>query len=144
MVIFDYERRTSSNSNINVMGRLKNRITFLAFSWGPHSVDRFANSNNHKLARFYSRCWNPGSEGVDAFCYHQCPSFPGSLGILLIVELWRLSSYLNGFRLLFWPMLFAPHSPYFHCVQDTILFTEVPGIFVRGSVESVFDGPKFK
>ena len=37
--------------------------------WDPHSVDRFANSHNRKLLRFLSRFWNPGSEGVDAFCF---------------------------------------------------------------------------
>ena len=35
--------------------------------WGPHSIDRFANYLNSKLARFNSRFWNPGSEGVDSF-----------------------------------------------------------------------------
>ena len=25
------------------------------FIWGPHTVDRFADSKNHKLTRFYSR-----------------------------------------------------------------------------------------
>ena len=42
------------------------------FGWlhvmcGPHTVDRFADHNNHQLLRFISRCWNPGSEAVDAF-----------------------------------------------------------------------------
>ena len=35
--------------------------------WGPHTVDRFASCNNLQLPRFNSRCWNPGSEAVDAF-----------------------------------------------------------------------------
>ncbi len=35
--------------------------------WGPHSIDRFASFQNHKLSRFNSRYWNPGSERVDAF-----------------------------------------------------------------------------
>ena len=37
--------------------------------WDPHSVDRFAHSNNRKLPRFFFRFWNPDSEGVDAFCF---------------------------------------------------------------------------
>ena len=36
-------------------------------AWGPHSVDRFASFHNCQLPRFNSRCWNPGSEAVDAF-----------------------------------------------------------------------------
>ena len=35
--------------------------------WGPHTVDRFADYHNHQTPRFNSRCWNPGSEAVDAF-----------------------------------------------------------------------------
>ena len=36
-------------------------------AWGPHTVDRFADFHNHQAPRFNSRCWNPGSEAVDAF-----------------------------------------------------------------------------
>ena len=35
--------------------------------WGPYTVDRFASCDNTQLPRFNSRCWNPGSEAVDAF-----------------------------------------------------------------------------
>ena len=35
--------------------------------WGPHSIDRFANYINSKIARFKSRYWSCGAEGVDAF-----------------------------------------------------------------------------
>ena len=34
---------------------------------GPHTVDRFASFQNSQVPRFNSRCWNPGSETVDAF-----------------------------------------------------------------------------
>ena len=36
-------------------------------AWGPHTVDRFASFQNSQVPRFNSRCWNPGSEAVDAF-----------------------------------------------------------------------------
>ena len=36
-------------------------------AWGPYSVDRFASFHNCQIPRFNSRCWNPGSEAVDAF-----------------------------------------------------------------------------
>ena len=36
-------------------------------AWGPHTVDRFADFHNRQTPRFNSRCWNPGSEVVDAF-----------------------------------------------------------------------------
>ena len=35
--------------------------------WGPHTIDRFANSYNTKLTRFNSLFWCPGTEAVDAF-----------------------------------------------------------------------------
>ena len=35
--------------------------------WGPHSIDRFATSNNAQLGRFNSAWAMPGTEGVDAF-----------------------------------------------------------------------------
>lgn len=80
---------------------------------GPHTLNCFANSNNHKLPRFYSRYWNPEVEGVDAFCHDwriggitsQCPGyflFPGLLdtlrsgkGTLIVPEC---------FSSLLWPM----------------------------------------
>ena len=36
-------------------------------TWGPHSIDRFANHLNAKLSRFNSRFWNRVVEGIDAF-----------------------------------------------------------------------------
>lgn len=35
--------------------------------WGPRAVDCFATFYNYKVPRFFSRFWNPGSSGVDAF-----------------------------------------------------------------------------
>ena len=35
--------------------------------YGPHDVDRFANSHNHKLSRYNSLFWTPDTEAVDAF-----------------------------------------------------------------------------
>ena len=35
--------------------------------WGPHTIHCFANFYNTKIERFFSRLWNPGTAGVDAF-----------------------------------------------------------------------------
>jgi hypothetical protein len=40
---------------------------FIDELWGPHSVDRFASSNNAKTMLFNSLYWNPGSLGVNSF-----------------------------------------------------------------------------
>ena len=37
---------------------------FLDGHWGPYTVDCFANFYNHKLAKLFSRFWNPGTAGV--------------------------------------------------------------------------------
>ena len=42
------------------------------------------------------------------------------------------------------PMLFGIESPYHSLVKGIVTFTDVAGIFIRGSSESIFDGPKFK
>jgi len=35
--------------------------------WGPHTIDFFANFYNTKIERFFSKFWNPGTAGLDAF-----------------------------------------------------------------------------
>ncbi|CAG2195516.1 unnamed protein product [Mytilus edulis] len=42
---------------------------FIDYMYVPHSVDRFADSDNKKIELFYSRCYTPGSSGVIAFCF---------------------------------------------------------------------------
>ena len=35
--------------------------------WGPFTVDCFAICYNRKVPKYFSRFWNPGTAGVDAF-----------------------------------------------------------------------------
>lgn len=42
-------------------------LNFLNSLWGPLTVDRFADSRNHKVNRFNSKFYCLGSEGVNAF-----------------------------------------------------------------------------
>lgn len=37
--------------------------------WGPFTCDVFANSDNHKVDKFYSQFWTLGTAGVDAFAF---------------------------------------------------------------------------
>jgi len=39
------------------------------FRWGPFTLDCFASSSNSKTPRFFSKFFNPGSLGVDAFAH---------------------------------------------------------------------------
>ncbi|XP_069109284.1 LOW QUALITY PROTEIN: uncharacterized protein [Argopecten irradians] len=90
-------------------------FVYLDTLWGPHEIDWFASTNNNKLPVFFSRYWNVGSSGTDAFtadwhgvngwfvppvcivhrvlCYmQQC----GAYGTM-VVPMWRSAS--------FWPFL---------------------------------------
>jgi ribonuclease HI len=40
---------------------------FFNRKWGPFDYDLFADCKNNKVEKFYSRFWNPGTSGVDAF-----------------------------------------------------------------------------
>ena len=42
-------------------------FNIIDMAWGPHDVDRFANSVNNQLVWFNSRFWEPGTEAIDAF-----------------------------------------------------------------------------
>jgi hypothetical protein len=42
-------------------------FSFFRKLWGPFTCDVFANSDNHKVDKFYSQFWTPGTAGVDAF-----------------------------------------------------------------------------
>jgi hypothetical protein len=47
--------------------------------FGPDTVDCLADYNNCKVQKFYSRFWNPGAAGIDAF-FH---SWEGENALLL-------------------------------------------------------------
>ena len=68
---------------------------FFNQKWGPFSIDRFVDSNNHQLDNFNSRFWTPGSKGVDAFTFDWSkdnnwlvPPICKGTGVI-IVPLWR-------------------------------------------------------
>ena len=115
----------AENQQVDYLDRLQDRDDWrinpgvfceLDSSWGPHTVDRFADHHNTQLPRFNSRFWNPGTEVLDAFTCDWgsetnwiCPPpylIPRVIRHAqktkakgtLIVPLWRSA--------LFWPMLF--------------------------------------
>ncbi|XP_033761087.1 uncharacterized protein LOC117342901 [Pecten maximus] len=83
---------------------------FLDSLWGPHEIDWFASDNNNKLPVYFSRYWNVGSSGMDAFTadwqgvngwyvppvciVHRVLSYLQQCGAYgtMVVPLWRLSS----------------------------------------------------
>ena len=42
-------------------------FAYISSLFGPFTVDRFPSPDSAKCARFYSKFWCPGAEGVDAF-----------------------------------------------------------------------------
>ena len=126
---------------------------FIDSIWGPHTVDRFANSKNAQLKRFNSLYWTPGSEGVDAFAQdwsnennwlvppiHLILRCLGFLRVskaiaTLIVPCWSSS--------VFWPVLTNSDGSFKDFVVDSRIFRNPLGIYEKGSVPSIF-GDNFK
>ena len=42
-------------------------FAYISSLFGPFTVDRFASPDSAKCAKFYSKFWSPGAEGVVAF-----------------------------------------------------------------------------
>ena len=116
--------------------------------WGPHTIDRFANFRNTKLARFNSRYWNPGSEAIDTFIIdwsgennYLCPPISLIPRVLLhmknchacgtlVVPLWPSSP--------FWPMIC---SDGWHLNDFILAWMDLPTskeAFTAGSCGSLF------
>ncbi len=119
--------------------------------WGPHTVDRFASFHNYQLPRFNSRCWNPGSEAVDAFTVNWagennwwCPP------ICLIPRVVRHAQVCtaNGTLVVpcwpstpFWPLLCPAEGQFADFVIDFCDLPRVGPLFLPGLSSSVlFNG----
>lgn len=116
--------------------------------WGPHSIDRFANFRNTKLARFNSLFWNPGAEEIDSFVQdwhgennYVCPPIfliPRVLRHMrnckavgtLVVPFWPSA--------IFWPLLMESTTKFNSFVQDSWVFPAVKESFESGSGLSMF------
>ena len=61
--------------------------------WGPFTVDCFATYHNTKLARLFSRFWNPDAQAVDAFAQECITSSPGHSDSVCAISLAILSWY---------------------------------------------------
>jgi hypothetical protein len=107
--------------------------------WGPHTVDRFADSFNTQLPRFNSRYYVPGTECVDAFsvCWVGENNWlvpPPHRVIQVIVHI--VASRVQGTLVVpywpssgFWPLLFVNAHCYQPYVKDTVVFPSGWGCF---------------
>ena len=119
--------------------------------WGPHIIDRFANTDNTQIERFNSRSWCLGSEAVDAFTVNWnaennwlCPPISLVPRVLkhtlaykaqgtLIVPLWHSAPY--------WPLLCPDSSNLGGFVEDWYDLPLYNSLFLPGkSGELLFKG----
>jgi hypothetical protein len=122
--------------------------------YGPHSVDRFANDQNRKLARYNSLFWTPDTEAVDAFSVHW-----GGENNWLVPPIFLLSKALNFLLFCkamgtvvapywpsspFFPLLFADASIFAPYIVEVLTFKEASKIYVQGQYKgSIFGSERF-
>ena len=74
---------------------------------GPHTLDAFANYKNAKVPRFFSRFWNPGTAGVDAFYQDWSNDVAGVVPPIPLVPRVLQFMFQNAFQ----GTLVVPHWP---------------------------------
>ena len=124
-------------------------FNFLDFKWGPHTFDRFADCINRKVEKFNSKIWSPFTQGVDAFAFSwvgennwlvppvylvpRCVNYLKLTGAsaTLVVPYWTSAVY--------WPLLVDQYANFRKFVTDYKIFDNANGIFIQGSVASIFN-----
>lgn len=131
--------------------------------WGPHTIDRFASDYNRQLDRFNSRCWNPGTEAVDAFTQDWsrdnnwlCPPVCLVARTVKKLQACQASGTLvvpERPSALFWPLLSPRLGSFAPYIRSVMYFEPASAIFVTGrgqelvykNYKSVFSGvPTFR
>ena len=94
-------------------------FALLEYYWGPHTIDCFANFYNTKIERFFSRFWNPGTAGVDAFFQswqnENCLLVPPLLSFVKPSSAWIQIPLLE-----LWSSLIGPLQLFGRCYGDII------------------------
>ena len=111
-------------------------------TWGPYTIDLFADEDHNHVDRFYSRHWLPKSEGVDAFAFswrnenawivppvRLVPQILKKLVFekakgTLVVPRWPSS--------VFWPLLVNEMGEYRWFVRKHLCFKECSNILTAG------------
>jgi len=123
--------------------------------WGKITFDRFADDKNHKVEKFNSRFWVPGTAGVDAFAFDWSGEnnwivppvgsvckvinhmFNCKAKGVLVIPKWRSALY--------WPMLWNDsEQKFYNFVKDAVEFCRPKNFFKAGSdKDSVFANSPF-
>ena len=92
--------------------------------WGPHTIDRFANSGNTNVRKFNSRYWNPSSESADALTHYW--GFDNNWFVPPIYSVLRTTIHLllcKARETLIVPRW--PSAPYWLFIFDNIWYIEI-------------------
>ena len=110
--------------------------------WGPHTVDRFASYYNKKIARYISRFWNPGCEGIDAFTLPWdgennwvVPPIAIIARVILFMQHARVVGTLicpKWYSAPYWPLLFSDGFTPIRAIVEIYEFHSYPGLFIPG------------
>ncbi|XP_063419641.1 uncharacterized protein LOC134704601 [Mytilus trossulus] len=142
--IFDYDDWSVTDEFFHFIDNL----------FGPHTCDRFADSNNNKIARFNSKFYTQGTSGVDAFAFNWVNDNNWSVPPInlisrvikhsvackarctLVVPKWISASY--------WPLLFQSNMLCQSYIADMLEFKDTRDIYKHGSnKKSLFGSDKF-
>jgi len=126
---------------------------FIDKLWGPHDVDRFANSHNKKVARYNSKLFEPDSEAVDAFTVDWRGSNNWLVPPIALVSkavFHLLSCGASGTLIVprwpsagFWPVLFRENFSPKAFISDVLEFEKGQNIFLHNDVKCVFNSNRF-
>lgn len=127
---------------------------FFNNKWGPYDVDLFADCNNFKVTKFFSKFWTPGTSGVDALVFNwkdfnawivppvcMVPAVINHMLLCrakgtLVVPKWTSSC--------FWPLLVDGVGHFKAFVVDYYEYVKPRNFFLPGSDgKSIFAQPKF-
>lgn len=125
----------------------------VATRWGQCTIDCFANSENRKVSRFYSKWYNPGTLGVDCFSFSWAGEFcwlvpPISLipraikhvlfckcSAVLVVPVWPSS--------VFWPFLLSREGYFRSFVVDWWYVKDGKQVYEHGANKNCLFGSKY-
>lgn len=138
--IFDFDDWAVAD---NVFKMFNNR-------WGKLTFDRFADHKNHKVDRFNSRFWVPGTNGVDAFAFDWSGEnnwIVPPVGLVCRVINHMFNCRAKGVMVvpkwksaLFWPMIWnSTENKFYSFVTDYVEFNHPKNFFLPGSdKQSIF------
>jgi len=110
--------------------------------WGPFSIDRFADHVNHKVERFNSKFFVPGTEAVDAFSQNW--ELENNLFVPPVKEISRTlirikSASIKGVLVIpywlsaeFWAVV-QKNGQFIGCIKDWVLFNDASTVLKPGS-----------